>query len=344
MFRQTCTAALVALAALGSFTLAMAQEPKAANGEKQITNSIGMKLTLVPSGEFMMGGGESAEDTTVFFKKNYGMDSLTADFSKGEHPQHRVRITKPFYLGTYHVTRGQFRQFVKDSGYKTDAEKGENPGAWGWDPEKKRFGFNEDYSWRNAGFQQTDEHPVVNVSWNDAVAFCKWLSGKEGKTYELPSEAQWEYACRAGTTTRYYSGDDPETLAKVGNVADATAKAKFPDWTCTIKATDGYVFTAPVGQFKPNAFGLYDMHGNAWQWCSDWFGGEDYYGKSPADDPKGPDIGGFRVLRGGSWYYGPFYSRSARRDCSRPDYRLNFAGFRVASTALRPVPAGIGRR
>ena len=131
---------------------------------------------------------------------------------------------------------------------------------------------------------------MVNVSWNDAVAFCKWLSRKEGKTYRLPTEAEWEYACRAGTTTRYYSGDDPETLAKVANVADATAKAKFPDWKWTIKASDGYVFTAPVGQFKPNAFGLYDMHGNAWQWCADWYG-KDYYGKSPVDDPKGPDTG-----------------------------------------------------
>ena len=110
---------------------------------------------------------------------------------------------------------------------------------------------------------------MVCVSWNDAVAFCKWLSRKEGKTYRLPTEAEWEYACRAGTTTRYWSGDDPETLAKVGNVADATAKAKFANWKYTIKASDGYVFTATVGQFTPNAFGLYDMHGNAWQWCAD---------------------------------------------------------------------------
>ena len=144
------------------------------------------------------------------------------------------------------------------------------------EPRKKEFDFNEKYSWRNTGFEQTDEHPVVNVSWNDAVAFCKWLSKKEGKTYRLPTEAEWEYACRAGTTTRYYSGDDPETLAKVGNVADAALKAKFPDWKYTIKASDGYVFTAPVGKFKPNAFGLYDMHGNAWQWCADWYG-EEYY-------------------------------------------------------------------
>jgi hypothetical protein len=108
-----------------------------------------------------------------------------------------------------------------------------------------------------------DEHPVVNVSGNDAAAFCQWLSKKDGKTYRLPTEAEWEYACRAGTTTRYYSGDDPETLAKVANVADATIRAKFPEWTWTSKASDGYAFTAPVGQFRPNAFGLNDMHGNA---------------------------------------------------------------------------------
>ena len=196
-----------------------------------------MELVLIPAGEFKMGSGESAEATAAFFNKTYGEDLLKADFFKDEHPQHRVRITKPFYLGTYHVTRGQFRQFVADTGYKTDAEKGEKPGAWGWDPDKKEFGFNEKYSWRNAGFEQTDEHPVVNVSWNDAVAFCKWLSRKEGKTYRLPTEAEWEYACRAGTTTRYYSGDDPETLAKVGNVADAAAKAKFPDWNARSKPT-----------------------------------------------------------------------------------------------------------
>ena len=332
MFRKTCTAALVALVPLGSLSFAIADERMAASGEKQITNSIGMKLTLVPAGEFMMGSGESAEATAAFFKKNYGMDFLTADFFKDEHPQHRVRITKPFYLGTYHVTRGQFRRFVKDSGYETDAEKGDNPGAWGWNPEKKELGFHKDFSWRNAGFQQTDEHPVLNVSWDDAVAFCKWLSGKEGKTYQLPTEAQWEYACRAGTKTRYYSGDDPETLAKVGNVADATAKAQFPDWKWTIKASDGYVFTAPVGQFKPNAFGLYDMHGNAKEWCADWYG-EDYYGKCPVDDPTGPGTGQIRALRGGSWDDWSGLARSAARNGDRPGIRSNnHAGFRVART------------
>jgi formylglycine-generating enzyme len=331
MFRQACAVALVVLLALGSLTLAAAPESKGTGDKKQITNSIGMKLTLIPAGEFKMGSGESAEATAAFFNKTYGEDSLTADFFTDEHPQHRVRITKPFCMGTSHVTRGQFRQFVKDAGYKTDAEKGEAPGAFGWNPEKKRFEFNKEYSWRNAGFEQTDEHPVVNVSWNDAVAFCKWLSKKEDKTYRLPTEAEWEYACRAETITRYYSGDDPETLANVGNVADATARAKFPDWKYTIKASDGYVFTAPVGKFKPNAFGLYDMHGNAWQWCSDRYD-EEYYAKSPTDDPIGTDSGADRVLRGGSWFDRPSYSRSAVRGGGATGDRDGSSGFRVART------------
>ncbi len=332
MFQQT-RSALVALATLGSLIPLTAQELRAAGGEKQITNSIGMKLTLVPSGEFMMGGGESAEETAAFFRKNYGMDRLRADFFDDQHPRHRVRITKPFYLGTYHVTRGQFRQFVKDSGYKTEAETiapGVKSGASGWDSQKQRFEFYKDYCWQNVGFEQTDEHPVLCVSWDDAMAFCRWLSRKEGKTYRLPTEAEWEYACRAGTKTRYYSGDDPETLAKVGNVADASAKAKVPD-PMTIKASDGYLFTAPVGQFKPNAFGLYDMHGNAWQWCADWFG-EDYYGRSSVDDPKGPDAGVVRVLRGGSWLNRPDYCGSAFRFYGATDYAGNYSGFRVART------------
>jgi formylglycine-generating enzyme required for sulfatase activity len=330
MFTRTSIATCFALAAVGSFTLATADEPKAANGEKQITNSIGMKLTLIPSGEFMMGSGESAEETEAFFNKTYGEDFQTG-FFKREHPQHRVRITKPFYLGTYHVTRGQFRQFVADTHFNTEAKNGEKLGAYGWNLDKKTWEFNEKYSWRNAGFEQTDEHPVVIVSWNDAVEFCRWLSKKEGKAYRLPTEAEWEYACRAGTTTRYYSGDDPETLAKVGNVSDAAAKAKFPDWKYTIKANDGYVFTAPVGKFKPNAFGLYDMHGNAFQWCADWYGAE-YYAASPADDPAGPHSGNARVIRGGSWCNSPDHNRSAGRAGNTPDFRIFSFGFRVAMT------------
>ncbi|MGA2258349.1 MAG: formylglycine-generating enzyme family protein [Thermoguttaceae bacterium] len=321
---------LVASLFLTTISLATAAEPKATT--KQITNSIGMKLTLVPSGEFMMGSKESAEETAAFFNKIYGEDLLRAEFFENEHPQHRVRITRPFYLGTYHVTRGQFRQFVANTGYKTETEEGEQPGAWGWNPDRKKFDWNEKYSWRNAGFEQTDEHPVVGVSWNDAMAFCKWLSRKEGKTYRLPTEAEWEYACRAGTTTRYYNGDDPETLAKIANVADGTFKGKFPDRKYyPIKASDGYVFTSPVGSFEPNAFGLYDMHGNVWQWCADWYD-EKYYSKSPGDDPIGPDSGDGRVDRGGSWFDRSCNTGSAGRDRFTPGSRSGNVGFRVART------------
>ena len=267
---------------------------------RETVNSIEMKLVLVPPGEFLMGSGESAAETAALWKKSYGRDDLKPDAFQDEHPQHRVRITRPFYLAARHVTRGQFRTFVADSGYKTEAENGKNPGAWGWNPDKKTFGFNKTYSWRKAGFAQTDEHPVINVSWNDAMAFCRWLGHKEGKTYRLPTEAEWEYACRAGTTTRYSCGDDPQSLTKHGNIADAALKSLFPERKYAVEASDGHAFTSPAGSFQPNAFGLYDMHGSAWQWCSDWYQ-PGYYAVSPMDDPTGPDSGSDRVLRGGCW-------------------------------------------
>ncbi|OHB82971.1 MAG: hypothetical protein A2V98_07465 [Planctomycetes bacterium RBG_16_64_12] len=220
-------------------------------------NSIGMKMVLIPAGRFLMGSRESAEELAKAFSAWHAKP----EYFETEYPAHRVRITKPFYLGAHEVTVGQFRKFVEDSAYKTDAEK-DGKGGWGFNPSTGKVEQKPECTWRNAGFEQTDEHPVVNVSWNDAVAFCEWLSRKEGKTYRLPTEAEWEYACRAGTTTRYYHGDDPEGLATVGNVADTTAKAKFPKWTWTIQKSDGYVFTAPVGRFRANAFGLSDMHGN----------------------------------------------------------------------------------
>ena len=217
-----------------------------------------MELVLIPAGAFKMGSGESAEDTAAFFNETYrenfpadGGGGLEASFFENEHPQHDVSITKPFFMGVCHVTRGQFRQFVADTGYVTDSEKDKKLLAWGWDSDKKQFSNDEKYSWRNTGFEQTDEHPVVNVTWNDAVAFCKWLGKKEGKTYRLPTEAEWEYAYRAGTTTRYPSGDDPTTLEKVGQLADlidAAARAKIPDRKYMIRASDNYVFTSPVAR------------------------------------------------------------------------------------------------
>ncbi len=144
---------------------------------------------------------------------------------------------------------------------------------------------------------------MVNVSWNDAQEFITWLSRKEGKTYRLPTEAEWEYACRARTKTAYFCGDDPEGLAAVANTADGTAKEKYPEWT-TIAARDGYVYTAPVGRFRANAFALYDMHGNVWEWCQDWYDSE-YYKRSPAADSPGPSEASHRVFRGGCWHCKP---------------------------------------
>lgn len=316
--------------------MAFAGEPKSdesskARPERAITNSIGMKLVLIPAGEFQMGNGHTGEEEVAAFKP-YGLD-LKADVFKAEYPRHWVRITKPFYLGAHEVTVGQFRRFVEAAGYQTDAERNEGfKGAYGFNAETGKFEQNENYSWRQVGFPQSDEHPVVNVSWNDAVAFCQWLSKKEGKTYRLPTEAQWEYACRAGSTTRYHSGDDPETLAQVGNVSDATAKAKFADWKYPLSASDGQVFTAPVGSYRANAFGLYDMHGNVSEWCADWYNGE-YYANSTGADPAGPDTGSYRVIRGGSWSDRAWYCRSANRSNGSPEDRNFFLGFRVSQVA-----------
>ncbi len=287
------------------------------------TNSIGMKLTLIPSGEFQMGSDDS--DRFAVFG--------------GEKPRHRVRITRPFYLGTYEVTKGQFRKFVDDTGYKTDAEK-DGKGGVGYTgkrqdtiPVQRRA----DFTWRDWGVDQSDESPVVNVSHNDAVAFCEWLSKKEGKTYRLPTEAEWEYACRAGTTSLYYNGDDPEELTKIGNVADAALKMQIQAWPfSTVASSDGWAFTAPVAQFRPNNFGLYDMIGNAGEWCDDWYDSE-YYRNSPVSDPTGPPAasGLGWVIRGGSWLNTRGNCRSADRGPTH-DVMYSFTGFRVAA-----VPSGL---
>jgi len=281
-----------------------------------------MKLVLIPPGQFLMGSGESPQEVAKAFQPH----EVRARWFRFEHPQHLVRFRRPFYMGAHEVTVGQFRRFVEDMEYKTDSQK-DPIGAVGIDPATRETQWKSEYSWRNPGFQQTDDHPVVNVSWNDAVRFCRWLSNREGREFTLPTEAQWEYACRAGTTTRYACGDDPETLVCMDNVADGTAGAMFPERNA-IAAADGYVFTAPVGQFQSNAFGLYDMHGNVWEWCADWYEST-YYRNSPKDNPPGPKSGRGRVLRGGSWLSGPVFARSSYRGWYSPTVRYFTAGFRV---------------
>jgi formylglycine-generating enzyme required for sulfatase activity len=314
------------LLALGDPATRPARPQESDRGKKVLTNSIGVQLVLIPSGEFLMGSADGDKDAR-----------------DDEHPQHRVRITRPFYQGATEVTCGQFRRFVDEAGYRTEAEK-DGKGGWGWNEAAARSERDPKYTWLNAGFEQTHEHPVVHVSWNDAVAFCQWLSRKEGVTYRLPTEAEWEYACRAGTSTKYCNGDDPEGLAAVGNIADGTAKARYPNWTSPairaragipIAAQDGYIYTAPVGRYNPNAWGLFDMHGNVWEWCSDGYAAE-YYQHSPVDDPQGADGAPSRVDRGGGWYNGPRHARSAARVRDAPGDRLCLLGFRLARVQSVP--------
>jgi sulfatase modifying factor 1 len=259
----------------------------------ELTNSIGMRLKLVAAGRFSMGSHESAADLSREFQADY-------DFDRNEWPAHSVDISRAFYLGVHEVTREEFRQFVQDTNYRTDAERGvrgdqQNPGEDGMLAQRDHA------TWRQNDTNRNDQEPVIYVSWNDAVAFCRWLSKRENAVYRLPTEAEWEYACRAGTTSRFCFGEDPEQLARYGNVLDAAARAQFPQWNRGIRRSDGYAQLAPVGQFEPNRFGFYDMHGNVWEWVADWYA-DDYYGRSPTTDPGGPDNGNRRTFRGGCWY------------------------------------------
>ena len=255
------------------------------------TNSLGMKLVLIPAGVFWMGSSPSD-------------DYLIDD----ELPQHRVRITRPFYLGMCEVTVGQFRQFVEAQSYRTDAES-DGQGGFGLDGEA--FVSKPEYSWRNVGFPQSDEHPVVNVSWNDAVAFCQWLTQKDSRPYRLPTEAEWEYACRAGTRTRYSYGYD-----EAGMEHHAWFEA------------NSSASTHPVGQKRPNAWGLYDVHGNVYEWCSDGYGAYTE-ASTPVDDPTGTTASVYRVYRGGCWYTPASQCRSAIRLRSQSRKRSGSLGFRV---------------
>jgi formylglycine-generating enzyme required for sulfatase activity len=284
---------------------------------KECVNSVHMKLVRISAGKFTIGTAKEAE-----FR------------GKDEGPQHEVEITQAFHMAASPVTRGQFAAFVKDTNYKTEAET-DGRGGLGYNALTHRFeGMDLRYTWRDPGWSQTDDHPVVNVTWNDAQKFCEWLSKKEGRTYELPTEAEWEYACRAGTTTRYWCGDKDDSLKGAANVADPSLKAKLdPDVARTWNFhswDDGFAFTSPVGSFKANPWGLYDMHGNVWQWCADRYG---LYRDGAVKDPKGAETGERRVMRGGAWDSGPKVCRSATRRCDFPGTRANFLGFRVV---LRP--------
>ncbi len=261
-----------------------------------ITAGVGqIKLKRIPAGTFLMGSQE---------------DDKGAD--KDEKPQHHVRITRPFYLGVYEVTQAQYRAVMGINASKFSANGGGNNLVAG---------------------QSTERHPVENVSWLDAVKFCNTLSEIEGwkpfyeidgenvrvpdwnrPGYRLPTEAEWEYACRANApaATRYSFGDDEASLGEFAWF-DGNSENR----------------THPVGQKQPNGFGLYDMHGNVWEWCWDW-SSDGYDSRSPRDDPRGSERASFRVYRGGGWGSEPRYCRSANRDWDSPGFRNFDLGFRLA--------------
>jgi formylglycine-generating enzyme required for sulfatase activity/serine/threonine protein kinase len=261
----------------------------------EYTNSLGMRFRLIPPGTFTMGSSKEEIDRCL---------KLNAEIYKGddekwhrdrinsEGPAHEVEITQPFYLGATHVTVGQYRQFVDKQKYRV-----------------------EDRRWEKPGWEQTDDHPAVFTAWKEADDFCKWLGTKEGQHYRLPTEAEWEYSCRAGTTTRYWFGDNQDDVVTYDWIKP-NAKGK----------------TQPVKQFGANPFGLYDMHGNAAQWCQD-LHDEGFYKKSPRKDPLADGDG--RLIRGGTWDHLALYARSAFRNSASLDpnqQRGAVSGFRAALT------------
>jgi serine/threonine-protein kinase len=270
----------------------------------KVTNSIGMKLVLIPPGEFEMGSPKELIEEEL---KTHGGDKGYKEVLPDETPQHRVRITRPFYFGVYVVTQQEYQRVM-----------GTNPSEF------SATGKGKD---KVAG-QDTTRFPVETVSWDGAVQFCRKLSEMPeervaGRTYRLPSEAQWEYACRAGNMGLY-------SFSLGGNaIPKEDGEKVFSDhgW---FKGNSG-AMPHPVGLKRASAWGLYDMHGNVWEWCQDWYEKE-YYGKSPADDPMGPTTGPARMIRGGSWAYAARFSRSASRNSLFPWLpSCNLVGFRVCS-------------
>jgi formylglycine-generating enzyme required for sulfatase activity len=263
-------------------------------------NSLGMELQLVQPGEFTMGDD-------------------AGDFD--ERPAHRVRISRPYYIGRHEVTVGQFKQFMAQSGYKTLQERTDPETWYAWIGKVGKV--EGDPSWREPGYEQTDDHPVVCLMRVDAEAFCNWLSEREGRTYRLPTEAEWEYACRAGTSTHFSFGDDEKQLGQYGWYRLNSDKAAHA-----------------VGRKMANPWGLYDMHGNVAEWVSDQY---DLYPNARLTDPTGPapiPDEPKMVIRGGSWLddpHGPADAynlrSSARYYIYFPQILLNWVGFRVVMDA-----------
>ncbi|QDV49289.1 formylglycine-generating enzyme family protein [Gimesia fumaroli] len=288
------------------------------------TNSLGLKLVLIPAGEFQMGNTQAEVDLVIaaMQAQNINVTDSHAARVNSAMPQHQVVINQPFMMSQQEITQSMFRAFINETGYQTDAQK---DGKGGYAYEDDELVQSPDYLWNtNYGLDQPEMAPVVNVSWNDASEFCKWLSQKEGKKYRLPTEAEWEYACRAGTTTMFSFGNaltEPETET-----------AKEYAWFINNTSQVGEFYPQAVMTRKPNPFGLFDMHGNVYEWCQDWYN-ETYYrtlAGQKAVDPTGPATDqSVRVIRGGSWFRGVLDIRAAYRDRIVSENRNLNVGFRV---------------
>ena len=317
-----------------------------------VENSIGQRLQFIPAGSFIMGGRDVGPGG--FYKHHDGYDG------SDERPRHPVRLTKPFYLATTEVTVAQFQAFVAATGHKSSAEKS-GAGIVGLDPhepEKDRrakFAFRQkpEFTWKSPGFEQQGDHPVVGVSWQDAQAFCKWLSKKESAQYRLPTEAEWEYACRAGTDSYFSWGESYDDIHQRANIGNVELEKVYPDrvliqWIVHVDRDPGdpFVHTAPVASFPKNPWGLHDLHGNVWEWCQDRYIDTAYakykqprYGQpipraiDPVNDETFNTDGDWRVIRGGSWFTSPLHARSAIRSYYESNDAAAYIGFRVVREA-----------
>lgn len=274
------------------------------------------QMVVIEPGTFVMGSPDDEEGRT----------------SEREGPTRTVTIPYRFAMGRYEVTVGEFGHFVQATGYETDAERDVgHPGCFAWHASDKTFSWRPGTHWRNPGFPQDQRHPAVCLSWNDAQAYVNWISQRTGRVYRLPSEAEWEYAARAGSSASRPWGPDTALACQYANVADETTGPADSKWDDRHPCSDGYFFTAPVGSYQPNAFGLNDMIGNAWEWTQDCYKADAY--THPLPDSKTYELPNCteRGVRGGAWYSSPKRARAAYRGGYAPESRINLYGFRLVT-------------
>lgn len=277
-------------------------------------------MIAIKGGCFQMG--QTAAEKQWLIKQG-GQKDYDKYFSHEE--QHKVCVND-FSLAKYEVTVADFRRFSTATGYQTNAEKDKARGCFAFKAGKWQWA--KGYNWTDVGFKQTEQHPITCVSWHDAQAYAQWLSKETGKAYHLPTEAEWEYAARAGTKSiRYWGGDEGNNQAcDYANIADKAAKNKYSNWTVSA-CNDRYAETPPVGVFMANNLGLHDMLGNVWEWtCSAYDKQYDGAESHCVASMNGTE----RVLRGGSWSNGGRGARSAMRNYYSPDFRDNNIGLRLA--------------